>query len=198
MASWVRARRPMLAIVFLAWPGRAWAEDGKASFYPGDIGQAIAAILVFVVLLAILRKFAWGPIIEQLRYREESVQKTIDNATKRQRDAHRLLEEYKQQLARAEADAQKLVEKSRAQAARDRAELIEQSRIESEKQAAASRKAIEQARREALEQLHQHTAELAAEIAGQVIGSSLDAQTHERLVAQSLAEIRNRHQEFAS
>ncbi len=184
-----------LAGVLLAPATAAPAAEDGGMLYAGDIGQAIAAILIFLVLLALLGKFAWGPIVSQLQQREKRVEKTLDDAAKREHEANRLLAEYEAQLQRAETDAQKLVEQSRAAAARDRAELLEQARLQSDAQAAEARKAIEQARRETLEQLHHQTAQLAAEIAGQVIGTSLDETTHQRIVDQSLQEIRQRSQE---
>jgi F-type H+-transporting ATPase subunit b len=183
------------AVVLAVSPTAALGAEDGGSLYAGDIGQAVAAILIFLVLLWILGRYAWGPIVEQLQQREQRVEKTLDDAARREHEANRLLGEYEAQLERAETDAQKLVEQSRAQAARDRAELLEQARRKSEAQAAEAREAIEQARRETLEQLHHQTAQLAAEIAGQVIGTGLDDSTHRRLVDQSLQEIRKRSQE---
>lgn len=163
--------------------------------YPGDIGQAIAAVLIFAVLLAILGKFAWKPIIVQLRQREDSVAKQLDDAAKRQKESEELLAEYRARLDRAESDAQRLVEDSKKQASRDRQRLLDQARAEAEKHAEQAQRDIEQARRKAVGELQEETAELAAEIAASVLGGSIDDDTRRKLVDDCLEEIRLRARE---
>jgi F-type H+-transporting ATPase subunit b len=171
------------------------AEGAEQETYAGDIGQAIAAVLIFAVLLAILGKFAWKPIIAQLRQREEGVAKQLDDAAKRQKESEELLAEYRARLDRAESDAQRLVEDSKKEAARDRQRLLDQARAEAEKHAEQAKRDIEQARRKAVRELHEETAELAAEIASSVLGASLDDDTRRKLVDDSLEEIRLRSRE---
>lgn len=171
------------------------AEQTQQETYAGDIGQAIAAMLVFAVLLAILGKFAWKPIIAQLRQREEGVARQLDDAAKRQKESEELLAEYRARLDRAESDAQRLVEDSKKEAARDRQRLLDRARAEAEKHAEQAKRDIEQARRKAVRELHEETAELAAEIASSVLGGSLDDNTRRKLVDDSLEEIRLRSRE---
>ena len=166
------------------------AEGGGAGLNPGNLGQAIAAILIFVVLLAILGKYAWKPITHQLELREQRLEKTLDDAARREQESQRLLAEYKARLERAESDAQRVVEESRKEAARAREDVLAEARKEAEKQAAVAAAAIERARLETLEELHEQTAQLAADVARQVIGTTLDGDAHRRLVEQSLSQIR--------
>ncbi len=194
MAQFVCLATVMLA---LAGPVLAEAESGDDAMYAGDIGQAVAAILIFLVLLGILGKFAWKPIIAQLRQREERVAKQLADAEKQQKESEELLAEYRARLDRAQSDAQRLVEDSRKQASRDRRRLLDQARSEAEKHAQQMRREIDQAKQQALRELHAETAELAADIAASVLSTHVDEQMHRRLVDGSLQEIRTRAREQA-
>jgi F-type H+-transporting ATPase subunit b len=181
----------------LLLPAPAQAAQGEADMYAGDIGQAVAAILIFLVLLGILGKFAWKPIIAQLRQREEGVAKQLAEAEKQQKESQELLAEYRARLDRAESDAQRLVEDSRKQAARDRQKLLDQAQGEVEKQSQQMKREIEQAKKQALRELHAQTAELAADIAASVLSTQIDEQMHRKLVDGSLAQIRTHARENA-
>ncbi len=81
--------------------GKARAAGG--SHYGGDLGQALAAMGVFLVLLLILGKYAWRPIVQQLKKREEAIQKTIERAERTQKKAEELLAGYEEKMAAAES-----------------------------------------------------------------------------------------------
>ena len=70
----------------------AFAGEGGGGLYFGDLGQALAALGIFLLLLGILGKWAWKPIIEQLRTREERIERAVADAEKRHQDAKDLLE----------------------------------------------------------------------------------------------------------
>ena len=65
-------------------------------------GLILWTIFTFLILLVILRKFAWKPLMESLHKREETVRSSIERAETARQDAERLLEENRKQLARAE------------------------------------------------------------------------------------------------
>ena len=65
----------VLVLLLIAGIAQAAGEDGQ--FNPGDLGQAIIAIAIFLLLLLVLGKFAWGPIIAQLRSREDRIGQSI-------------------------------------------------------------------------------------------------------------------------
>ena len=99
--------------VLVLFPGPVWAEQGGRQLNPGDIGHALAAMAIFVVLLLVLRKWAWRPIIAQLRRREEDIADALRRAQQREKEALDLLSRYKARLARAEAESGTLLAESR-------------------------------------------------------------------------------------
>lgn len=157
---------------------------------PGDAGQAIAAVLVFLVLLGILGKWAWGPIVQQLKRREEAIATAVEHAQRREKKAEALLKQYEARLEDVEAEAREIIATGRQGAAAERDELIAAARQEARKAAEDAQGEIERARRAALRDLQHSTAQLATDIAGQVLRQALTPEEQGRLLEESLEEIR--------
>jgi len=171
------------------------AAAGAETFYPGDLGQAIATIIVFVLLLLVLRKWAWGPVCRQLQRRENDIAEALDKAETRQKEAEEFSSFYQARMAGAEAEAENLLAKARKEAAEARERILQAARAEAREHAERSQRELERARQEAMRDLQRATAGLATDVAGRVIRRSLSEQEHRRLMEQSLAEIRKRVRE---
>jgi F-type H+-transporting ATPase subunit b len=178
----------LAALVLPALPACAQAAGGSG-VDPGDLGQAIAAIIIFLMLLAILGKWAWKPIVAQLQQREETIAATIERAEKREVDAQTLIKDYEARMEQVQVEANELLEKTRKDAARTRDEMVEEARQQAAESVRSAQEAIDQARREAMRDLYDETARLAADIAGQVIQKGLTEDEHRRLVQESLQQI---------
>lgn len=176
------------AATAVAAPHAALAA-GPGGYYAGDLGQAIAVIVTFIILLAILRKWAWRPIVTQLHHRERGIAETLKKAEQQQRQATDLLAHYKSRLDRAEADAQELLANTRLEADRLREDTIQgaqaQARISSEK----ARREVELAKLQAIKELRETIAEMASDIAQKVIPRELSSDDRKRMLATSLEEI---------
>jgi F-type H+-transporting ATPase subunit b len=171
----------------------ALASGGEgASPYFGDIGQTLATVAIFLVLLAVLGKFAWKPILAQLRRREESIAGALDAAAQRERKSQELLAEYSRRLDGIEEEARAVLARSRQEGAAAREVLLAEAREEARRLSDEQRRDIEQAKTEALRELHEKTAELAADMAGAVLRRRLSPQDHGRILGQSLQDIRRR------
>lgn len=169
----------------------ALAGEGE-SLDPGTIGQAITTIVIFVVLLLVLGRWAWKPVITQLRRREEIVAGVVQRAEQRELEAQQLLEEYRAQLQHAQAESQQFLAKAGEEADAERKRILGEARRET---AAAAREAtaeIERAKQEVVEELHESAARLAAEIAEGILRRSISPADRQRLMAESLQEIRRR------
>ncbi len=182
----------LAALVVLLESAVAQAGQGEGSFYFGDLGQAVAAILIFLLLLAILGRWAWKPIVAQIKRREDSITETLKRSEQRDKETQRLLEEYRARMEAADADAQKLLAQARRDAQQAAGTVLTAAEAESRRLVASAREEIEQAKRSALRQMRASTAELAADLAAAVIGRTLTREDHLRLVDESLAEIARR------
>ena len=77
-------------------------------------GLIIWTIVTFVLLIILLKKFAWKPLLEALQRREESVRNSIERAERAKQEAERLLEENRKQLERAGQEGQRILNENRA------------------------------------------------------------------------------------
>ena len=169
----------------------AWAGGGK-KFYPGDLGQAIAAILIFGLLLFVLGKWAWGPIVRQLQDREQDIIETIESTQRQQREAQDLLDQYKGKIENADTEAAEILERSLQNAGVEGEKIIEAARQEARESVKRGLAEIKQAKRQAIREMRDATAELATEIAGCIIDDSLTPQVHNHLVDASIRAIGER------
>jgi F-type H+-transporting ATPase subunit b len=152
-------------------------------------GVAIWTIVTFLLLVAILKKVAWKPIIEALNKREESIRTALEDAQRAREEAQRLIEENKRNLARAEEEVQKIIREGRETAEKIRAEILEKARKEADMMLERAKEEIERHREQAMLQLRAQVADLAIQIASKLIGETLTEQKHKKLVEKYLQEI---------
>jgi F-type H+-transporting ATPase subunit b len=188
-----RALFLLAALAMAALPALAAEGAGEAppSLFAGDIGNSVWTILIFVLVLVVLGKYAWGPILSALQTRESFIHEALAKAKHDRDAAEARLKEYEERLASARAEATAIVEEGR----RD-AEVVKR-KIEEDARHAANQ-AIERARHEiqmatdvATKELYQLSARLATDMAARVIGRELSPQDHERLISEAIDGITN-------
>ncbi|HUT02035.1 MAG TPA: F0F1 ATP synthase subunit B [Phycisphaerae bacterium] len=190
----VKAKRwapPVASAVILCSAGVAWAEGAEGKPY-GDLGQALMLLAVFALVLLVLGKFAWKPIISQLQRREKEIGERQGDTERRLQEAKDLEAHHRARLARAEAEAKQLLAKSLEEAARAREQMLAGAREEGNQAVEAAKAEIEQFKKGALEELQQAMAGLAVDIAGEIIREELSAERQSELEEQSLRRIRDR------
>jgi F-type H+-transporting ATPase subunit b len=145
-------------------------------------GSIIWTAAVFVVLLLVLRKWAWKPILDALNAREEGIRNNIQQAEKSRREAEQLLQEYRDQLNQARKEAQKLISDASTRAQT----LHEQRKQEIEAEARAiiekARADIDRERQKVVQELRQQVADIAIDAAAKVIERSLKTEDHRDLI----------------
>ena len=178
----------------LALPAAAFAaadppaESGTP--FAGSIIQAIAAIIVFVLLMVVLKKMAWVPILKGLQDRENKIRSDLEEAEDSAKSATETLKQYKAQLAQAQHDADRIIEQSRSDALKlgDQLKDQTQSEITAMKQRAAND--ITRAKEQALADLYSQTATLATAVAGRILQRQINPDDQRELIDQSLAEFK--------
>ena len=176
-----------VALLCLAAP--ASAEQAGGGIDPGNLGHAIAAIVVFALLLVILRKWAWGPIISQLQMREGQIAHSLKQAEQHEQEAQDILAECDQRIGRARSEADNLLATSRKEAAETSEKLLAATEAEARQLTNQARQEIDRARADALRELRQTTADLAAEMAEEIIRKKLDPVGHGRLLDDVLTNL---------
>ncbi len=165
------------------------ADEAKPNLLEPRFDLGVWTLVVFVLLLLLLSKVAWGPMLEGLRKREEMIRGSVEEARRTRAEMERLLAQHKQEIAAAHAEIPKLMDEARADAQR----LVEEMRtraneeITGEKQRA--RRELELARDQALQELWTQAAQLATLISAKAIGRSLSEEDHRRLVDEAMRDM---------
>lgn len=184
---------PTLALAAVG-PARLLAQEaGEGGGTPFDInvGLSFWTLVVFVALLFILGKFAWGPILEAVESRERGIKDALDEAAKRNADASKLLEEHKAQLADARRQANELLAEGRAAGENLRKEIEEKARTEAQSILERARTEIEREKDAALEALRKESVELALAAASRLMQENIDQPKDRALVERYLTQLGN-------
>jgi len=162
---------------------------GSGEINPLDFQKDLALWTgaVFLVLLAILWRFAWGPIARGLEAREKRVADQIASAEQANREAQRLLEEYQKKLLASGEEVRQMLEAARRDAELARREIVEQARTDAKAERDRALREIDSATAAALRELAERSATLAVELAGKIISAKLDQREHYRLIEQAVA-----------
>ena len=147
---------------------------------------ALFTLVVFILLLTILLKFAWGPITQGLEKREQGIADQIEQARLDAEQAAGTLQKYKQQLQEAVLEAQQIVSQARQDAKTAGDQIVAEARQAAERERDRALDAIEVATRSALEEVAQRGTEIAVDLAGKIISKELSADDHASLIRDSI------------
>ncbi|HZL63732.1 MAG TPA: F0F1 ATP synthase subunit B [Thermoleophilia bacterium] len=153
-------------------------------------GLMVWTLITFTIAVYILWKFAFGPIQRLLDERRQSVQDSMDAAEQARDEAHRLLDEYKETLAKVRLEAEEILERSRTTGEHAKAELMAEARAQSDRVLAQAHDQIERDTRAAVRELKGQIAELTALATEKVAAGSLSGKDQERLIDETLAELK--------
>lgn len=164
-------------------------ESGSPNLLSPSGGVMFWTLAIFVVLLVILSKFAYKPLLASVEARERALQEALDKAQRDREEAARVLAEHRQQLDAARGEAQKLIAEGRATAEKLRADLLEQTRVQQQDMLDRARRDIETAKTNAIADLRREAVDLAIAGAGKVIERNLDSDANRKLVESYLSSV---------
>lgn len=144
--------------------------------------------VVFLVVLAVLWKFAWGPIAQGLEQRESRIADEIAAAERTNEDARTLLAQYEKRLAASEGEVREMIEKARRDAEQVGRDLVEKAKAETQVEKERALREIEGATSGALKDLAERSADLAVDLAGKIMQSTLDAKGHSQLIERAVSD----------
>lgn len=163
--------------------------SGKGGVMDFNLDAAIIQLILFVLVILVLGKYVWPPILRGLQAREGKIRQDLEQAEKAAADAAATLDQYQAQLAEAQREANRIVAQSQADARDLAARLKEQTQrqITSLKQRAEVD--INAAKRQCIAEIHEQTAVLATQVAGQILQREIKAAEHDVLVQQVLGQM---------
>jgi F-type H+-transporting ATPase subunit b len=153
-----------------------------------DPGLFIWTIATFLVLLTLLAKFAWGPLLKALEERQATIRKSLEDAQLARQELERLNQEQQRIIASARAEADTIVSQSRSDAERLRQELRESARAEAANIVKNAERQIELQTHQAIRQIRQEAVELSVAIASKLLARNLTREDNDRLIQQTLTQ----------
>lgn len=177
-------------VVLLAGSAALGSEGGASpSLFEGDLGNIFWSLLTFVVVLVVLGKFAWKPILGVLQQREDFIRDSLQQAKKDREDAEVRLQEYEQKLQDARQEATAIVEEGRRDAEVLKVKIQEDAKAEADASIARAKREISIATDVAVRSLYSVGAKLATDVASRIIRKELNPSEHERLIAESIQDL---------
>ena len=157
-----------------------------------DPGLFIWTIVTFLVLLTLLAKFAWGPLLAALESRQSLIRKSLDDALQAKQDLERLNAESAQIIQKARLDADGIIAQSRSDGDRLREELRQKARAEADHIVKNAERQIQLETSRALEQLRHEAVDLSVMIASKILQRNVSKADNERLIDDAIQQVESR------
>ncbi len=151
--------------------------------------ELLVSLVSFGVLFIALWKFALPPIMKMLDERAEKIKDSLEKAEETRVEAERLLDEYKEQLAEARQESNRVIEQGRKIAETMKDEIVAKANEERESMLARAREEIQGEKRTAMAELQAQVADLSVAVANRLIGTTLSANDHKSLIEKFVAEV---------
>jgi len=154
-----------------------------------DPGLFIWTILTFVVLLVLLGKFAWKPLLAALDRRHEMIKDSLDDARKAQQELERLQQESKQIISGARVEAQSILAKTRSEAEKLKGEMRQKAKEEADSIVRNAEKRIQVETEKAILEIRGEVVELSLLVASKLMEKNLSKEDNQSLIEESLKQI---------
>lgn len=193
-------QRALIGLVSFALAAPAFAAEaaegghGEAASGPfaGDVGNVIWTLVIFGLVVFVLGKYAWGPILSGLQAREDFIRESLEKAQRDRLESEARLREYEERLAASRAEATAIVDEARRDAEVVKRKIEQDGKQEYDKMIERAKREIGIATETATRELYTVSARLSTEMASRVLGREVTAQDQERLIAESIAELNSR------
>ena len=153
-----------------------------SSLITPEFGTIIWTVITFVILAALLGRFAWKPLIQVLEERERTVRASIEHAERARAEAEEILRKNQETLANARRETMAILEQGKRESESLRLEILAQARKEAQDLVEQGKKQVQYEQKQAIEQLRRQVADLAIDAAERLISRSLDDAKHRELL----------------
>ena len=153
-----------------------------SSLITPEIGTIFWTVVTFVILAALLGRFAWKPLLATLEERERTIRESLEQAQRARAEADETLRRNQEVLAGARRETAAILEQGKREAEALKGEIVAQARKEAQAIADQGRQQLQFEQKQALEQLRRQVADLAIQAAEAIVRRSLDDSTQRQLV----------------
>jgi F-type H+-transporting ATPase subunit b len=158
-----------------------------------DPGLFIWTILTFLVLVGLLAKFAWRPLLEALERRQATIAKALDDAKLARQELERLQKESAEMMRQARVEAEVIIARSRTDAEALREELKQRSRAEAAAIVKNAEQQIQLETARAIQQIRHEAVDLSVTIASKILQRQVSREDNEALIEATLKQVEARH-----
>lgn len=182
----------MLDLTLAIQEHAAAAQEHASGPLTVEGGLMFWTIVIFLLLLAVLKKFAWPAILGAVEAREQALERQLAEAARDREEAAALLAEHQKLIADAKSQAHGIIVEARSVAEKDRALAIEKTRQEQEELLARARREIGAERDRAVAELRREAVDISLAAATKLIEKRLDAETDRKIVLEYLSTLDER------
>src|SRR3989449_9647 len=154
-----------------------------------NVALVVWTTVTFALLIVVLGKFAWGPILQMIETREKTIAEAIESARRERAEAEKARAEMLGALERAREESAQLIRKNQQEVAAAKAELMAAAKKESDELLAAARKTIAEEKRQALAELRGQAVDIAIEAANRLVQMNMDEGKQKQLVEEYLSQL---------
>ena len=154
-----------------------------------DPGLFFWTIAVFLVLLFLLKRFAWGPLLAALDERQAGIRKSLDDADQARKELEQVREEAEAIIGKARAEADGIISDARADGGQLRDDLRQQAQQQAQAIVENAERQIQQERDRALQQIRQEAVDMSLMIASKLIRRNLTAEDNASLIDEALKQV---------
>lgn len=154
-------------------------------------GLIIWTMITFVLLVAVLGKFAWTPILTALHSREQEIADALKKAEEAKKDAERMIQENKAAMDKASNETSRLIAEGRAMAEQLKNDIVAKANDSAKKMLEQAKDEIAREKDAAMSQLRSEVAELSITVAEKILDESLDGAKQKKMVDKVLQQLQN-------
>ena len=165
------------------------SEGGGGSLVDINPGLIVWTAVTFLLLLFILKKVAWKPILSALDQRENAIRESLEKAEKAKDEAQRILNENQTNLSKAEEESKKIIEQGRIYAEKLKDQMLKDSKEQSQKLLGEAAAEIERKKEAAFGELKSQIADLVIQTTEKVLGETVDKNIHKKIADKYINEI---------
>ena len=153
------------------------------------IGDFILIAGSFLLLIFLVKKYAWGNITSILDERAEKISSDIDGAEAARKKAEELASKREAELAGSRTEAKTIIENARETAEKSKADILAEAKLEAGRLKEKANQEIAQNKAEALQSIKGEVADLTISLAGKIISQNLDGHAHKELIDQYIDQL---------
>ena len=154
-------------------------------------GTLVAELLAFLIMLYVLARYAYPPIIRAAEKRQSQIEEGLRAAEEAEKRLRAVQADVETTLGEARSQAREVIARAHQEAVAEAEEVRNRGRRDAEMQVARARDEIATERDRALQEVRAQLSELVVDAAGRVLGEAIDARAHQRLIDESLREVKN-------